>query len=180
MLLIKKTCNLYAISPQQAIDQNKSVIVIAEKIAVQLFNPVILGNKTSTPNPFPTTSLNSAAIDAAYGASGLGMSSASSEKYEGLIQYFKKFYFYFEYIAKVEYAARLAALAPNLGIDFVTSLEKTSWQDFVKAMIAKAGSWDNLEKKLLDASVQPQWDAVTTFIGAKTWQEVPQSSFWKS
>ena len=64
----KKTCNLYAISPQQAIDQNKSVIVIAEKIAQQLFSPVILGtNKSSTPNPFPTTSLNSAAIDAAYG-----------------------------------------------------------------------------------------------------------------
>ncbi len=170
----KKTCNLYAISPQQAIDQNKSVIVIAEKIAQQLFSPVILGtNKSSTPNPFPTTSLNSAAIDAAYGSSGLSMSSI-------LIDYFKKFYFYFEYIVKVEYAARLAALAPNLGIDFVTSLEKTSWQDFVKAMIAKAGSWDNLEKKLLDASIQPQWDAVTTFIDAKTWQEVPQSSFWKS
>ena len=51
---------------------------------------------------------------------------------------------------------------------------------FCKSNDRKAGSWDNLEKKLFDASIQPQWDAVTTFIDAKTWQEVPQSSFWKS
>jgi len=168
-----KPCNLYAITPQQAIEQNRGVTAIAEKIAQQLFNPVDPSIKPATKNPFPTVSLNANALDATYGSNGLNVSPT-------LLDYFKKFYFYFEYVVKVEYAARLAALAPQLAVDFVTTLEQSSWQGLVKAMIAKAGSWDALEKKLFDPTLTPQWQAVNGTIDAKTWQDVPQSSFWKS
>ncbi len=169
----KKTCNLYAITPQQAAEQNRSVVAIAEKIALQLFNPLDPSTKPATKNPFPLVSLNAAALDADYGSNGLNMSPI-------LLDYFKKFYFYFEYVVKVEYAARLAALAPQLAVDFVTIIQQSSWQGLVKTMIAKAGSWDALEKKLFDPALTPQWQAVNGTIDAKTWQEVPQSSFWNS
>ena len=97
-----------------------------------------------------------------------------------MIDYFKKFYFYFEYVVKVEYAARLAALAQQSSVDYLTMLEKSSWQDLVKSMITKLGSWDAVEKKLLDPALTPQWQAVKGFIDATTWQELPKSSFWNS
>lgn len=167
-----QSCNLYAITPQQAIGQNRSVFSIAEKIAQQLFNPIDPSTKPAKQNPFPVVSLNAAAIDQAYGSNGLAMNAT-------LLTYYKKFYFYFEYVAKVEYAARMAALAPQLSVDFVSVIQKDSWQGLIKTMIAKAGSWDALEKKLLVSTITPQWQAVMPFIDAKTWQEVPQSSFWK-
>ena len=66
----KKACNLYAISPQQALDQNRSVIVIAEKIAAT-FQSSRSFKKPPKPNPFPTTSMNAQRLMLPMDASGL-------------------------------------------------------------------------------------------------------------
>ena len=104
-------CDLYAMTPQQAIQDTKSLLDTINAAAAILFNPTEPNPKGSPiPNPYALESLNAAAVDSLYGAQGLNVDTT-------LLQYVKNFYFYLEYVVKLEYAARLATLAGTVGID---------------------------------------------------------------
>lgn len=171
----EKKYDLYALSPQQALNHTQDLLDTIKATAKVLFNPV---DSTTTgspkPNPYALTSINAAAVDALFGPGGLNVEDKT------IIQYFKNFYFYLEYVVRLEYAARLAALSSQENVDMLTIIENKSWQEFVSTMESKAGGWKNLEKKLMQNSLVPDWDALAGLIQATSWHELVTTSFWTS
>ncbi len=169
-----KSYDLFAMTPLQAINHAQDLLATIQATAAVLFNPVErIDEKTVKPNPYAVSSKNAAAVDALFGAKGLKVDSK-------IIQYFKNFYFYFEYVVKIEFAARIADYAHQNGIDFRSLLETKSWQDLVTLVEGKAGGWSALEKKLFDGSVKPDWNAIQGLIKASSWQDLVTTSFWTS
>lgn len=105
------------ITPQQALTNLQTRFDDTKAIAQALFNPVFPNSNPPKPNPYPTTSINERLVDAFYGPSGLKVDAS-------LLIYIKNFYFFIEYITKLEYAALIAAYADRQNLDTITLLEK--------------------------------------------------------
>jgi hypothetical protein len=169
-----KQYDLYAMSPQQALNHTQDLLATIQNTAAVLFNPIDPTTKgTPKPNPYALTSINAAAVDELFGEQGLGVDAS-------LIQYFKNFYFYLEYVVRLEYGARLAALAHQENIDMASIIEDKSWQGFVTTMETKFGGWANLEQKLFSSSLVPNYGALQGLIEASSWQELVTTPFWIS
>ena len=175
----QKKYDLYANTPAQVIKQAADLLAAIQATAAILFNPVDVISSTThdpiinKPNPYSLVSLNEKAVDSLCGPQGLNLDAT-------LIQYFKNFYFYLEYVTRLEYAARMAALSVKYKIDMVTILEKQSWTDFVHALQAKAGSWNNLEKALFESTIVPDYEMIMGSIQVSSWQDLVTSPFWQS
>ncbi len=174
-----KRYDLYATTPQHVIKQTTDLLAAIKATAAVLFNPVDVLSSTTNgpvvtkPNPYSIASLNEKAVNALCGPQGLNLDAK-------LIQYFKNFYFYLEYVTRLEYAARIAALAAHYNIDMATILDKKSWPDFVQTVQAKAGSWNNLEKALFQPTITPNYLGIMGYIQATSWDELTTSPFWVS
>lgn len=160
------------ITPTQALEVKKKATNNAETASLALFSPVDSTTKPPTPNPYATTSLNETAIDATFGAQGLNLPA-------NYIQYIKNFYFYLEYVVRLEYAAKLAALASSKNIDFLGTIDNGGWKAFVQKMESAAGSWQALEQQLQAMSTLAVQDIIGT-IHATSWQNLVETDFWQS
>jgi hypothetical protein len=127
------------------------------------------------PHPsYPTTSSQEQAVTSFYGSLHVG---------EPTLTYIKKYYFYLEYLSKIEYAGRLLAKAKNAGIPFLEIIKTYGWLRLKEQVNVKSYS----ELSLLD----PAWPEVQACIAATLnheiakpsssfWQDLANTSFWKS
>jgi hypothetical protein len=168
----QSTVYVFALAPASLISQAQAAQEIARATAEKIFNPIKGGSKP-TPNPYSTISLNQAGIDALYGSSGFKVDGA-------LLTYIKNFYFYLEYLVKLEYAARLLNYAESLKLDILTIIEKNDWPGLVQAAQQKAGGWNALKKALFASTVSPDWDGLRGLIKADSWQSLVKTPFWTS
>lgn len=170
-----KSYDLYAMSPLQAIAHTQDLLATIKATAAVFFNPVQqAAGGTTKPNPYALVSKNEVAIDALFGSKGLNVDKT-------IIQYFKNFYFYLEYVVRLEYAARAVDYAHQNNIaDVVAFLENKTWKDLIALLENKAGGWESLEKKLFDKSIKPDWNALRGLIKASSWQELVTTPFWIS
>ena len=159
-------------TPQQVAQSRNQLLDDAHASAAVLFNPVKPGSQPPQPNPYSTKSLNEAAINATFGPQGLQCDAT-------LITYIKNFYFFLEYVTRVECAARLISLARSRGIDFQTKIEQ-SWSAFVTTMISTVGSWKQVEDLLVNPTLIPSWQECRSSIGAQSWQQLATSDFFTS
>jgi hypothetical protein len=153
---------------QERINQTSSAV---KTLSDLLFNPVI-PSEPPKPNPYPLVSSNAAALDATFGANGLALDAT-------ILQHLKNFYFYLEYIVKLELAGKIAAFSLQNNSDVYSILETTGWKGLIDQATAKAGSWKQLVSAL--ASIEePRFDLIQGSINASTWQEVITTPFWHS
>jgi hypothetical protein len=160
---------------QAQLEQSNALNSDIASFASVLFNPVSGTTAQPVPTPYPTDSINSALVDSFYG---------QLQIQEPVITYLKNFYFFIEYCTKLEIAARLAALAPTLSIDINGILESADqqWTGLVDQINKSTGGWSATLQAARDLPTIPA-TAFTTIRGsiiAATWQDVPQSSFWKA
>lgn len=168
-----KKNKLYMMDPHQAAAHHQQAALIIPKIAKLLFNPVDTTVTPAKSNPFAQTSLNSAAVDTLFGAAGLKCSS-------DLIGYIKNFYFYIEYIVRMEYAALMATYAQQQGIDMHTLVLQHSWKDFITALTNKTKGWKGLMDALRNPKLQPSWKSIAGLVKATSWKDLAQSDFWQA
>lgn len=160
---------------QTQLEQSNALNNDIASFASVLFNPVSGTTAKPTPTPYPTDSINSALVDSFYG---------QLQIQEPVITYLKNFYFFIEYCTKLEIAAQLAALAPTLSIDINGILESADqqWTGLVDQINKSTGGWPATLQAARGLPTIPA-TAFTTIRGsiiAATWQDVPQSSFWKA
>ena len=161
------------ITPSQAVDNLQGKYSDVKIVAQALFNPVFPNSTPPSPNPYPTTSINENAVTALFGSAGLNVDA-------DLLRYIKNFYFYLEYVTKLECAALLAAYGHQQNIDVTTLLEKSTWIEFVDALVKKAGSWANLVVIIGSGTLTPDWQEVQGSIVVSSWKDVVNTPFWKA
>jgi hypothetical protein len=161
------------ITPSQAVDNLQGKYSDVKIVAQALFNPVFPNITPPSPNPYPTTSINENAVTALFGNAGLNVDA-------DLLRYIKNFYFYLEYVTKLECAALLAAYGHQQNIDVTTLLEKSTWIEFVDALVKKAGSWANLVGIISSGTLTPDWQEVQGSIVVSSWKDVVNTPFWKA
>ncbi len=161
------------VTPAQAVDNLQGKYSDVKMVAQALFNPVLPNSTPPSPNPYPTTSINENAVVALFGSAGLNVDA-------DLLRYIKNFYFYIEYVTKLEYAALLAAYGRQQNIDVTTLLEKSTWIEFVDTLIKKSGSFTNLITTINAATLTPDWQEVQGTIVVSSWKDVVNTPFWKA
>ncbi len=139
--------------------------------AQALFNPVFVSTGTPKSNPYPTTSINEKAVDALYGKEGLQVDPE-------LVRYIKNFYFYLEYITKLQVAAHIAGYARQKNIDVTSVLEAKSWKGLIDKASSVAGGLQQLIVAISKAA--PDWDDVKGSIVAASWSDLIKTSFWQT
>ncbi len=160
------------VTPTQALAIKKQAATGAQLAAQTLFNPIDPTSKPSKANPYGTVSLNEAAINETFGPQGLNLPT-------DYIQYIKNFYFYLEYVARLEYAAKLATIASTKGIAMLGTISSGGWHAFVQKMESVAGSWQKLEQEL-QTIANPAWSDIIGTINATSWQNLAETDFWQS
>jgi len=160
-------------SPQDAVKVRDQRQIDARTGADVLFNPVFKitddsGQEIDTPNAYPTASLNETAVSDFYTALGVDAT---------VIRYIKNFYFYLEYVTKLDQAARLAALSHQKNIDFYTIIDEKGWGGIVSELGAVYGSADALWKTVQNTN--PIWEDIHGTVVAESWQKMLETSFWK-
>ena len=159
-------------SPEQALNVFNEQTADLKTVADALFNPVFPNTTPARSNPYPTTSINESAIDALYG-SALGVDA-------DLLGYIKNFYFFLEYITKIECGARLASLGHQQNLDVISLLEKSGWQGFIDALVKKVGSFDAAIKAIDSARTAPDFQSIGGSIVVSSWANVVTTAFWKA
>lgn len=128
-------------------------------------------------NPQPayaTTSFQEKAIDSFFGPLNVG---------QPMFNYIKNFYFYLEYVTKIEYAGRLLAKAKTDGNPFLETIKTYGWQKLLEQL--KVSSLQDV------ITFEPSWQDVQPCILATMnhevtkpsqsfWQDLTTTSFWKS
>ncbi len=158
---------------KKTLKKNIQLTQDAQTVAELLFNPVIAGQKTPQPNPYSINSLNQKAVEETFGAQGMNLPA-------NIVRYLQNFYFYFEYVVRIECAGRLATIALSQGIDFTTAIEKTSWPTLVNQLIEKLGSWQKLEDLIFDKKTEPNWNLLRSVFQLGHWKNMTSTPFWKS
>ncbi|MBI2775444.1 hypothetical protein HYX58_05545 [Candidatus Dependentiae bacterium] len=162
------------ITPQQALTNLQTRFDDTKVVAQALFNPVFPNSNPPKPNPYPTTSINERLVDTFYGANGLKVDPS-------LLGYIKNFYFFIEYITKLEYAALIAAYADRQNLDTITLLEKKGWQGFIDAVVKQnAGDFTKLISTIDSLNITPNFDDIKNTIVVSSWQNVISTPFWKA
>lgn len=157
-------------TPQAALEEKKNRFADVALIGESLFNPVLPGTTPPKPNPYATTSINETAIDALF-AKELSVNAT-------LVTNIKQFYFYLEYIIKLERAGKIATYAQNNNIDVITDLEEHSWKKLIDDVQNKAGDWNKLITAL--TPLTPNYALIHNTIHAQTWLELVNTDFWKA
>ncbi len=177
---------------QQALDLSHRAHGYVQQISDALFNPVYHGVsgqkeaikqqiKDGTPDPYPTTSLNEKAVEATFGSGGMKLDST-------IVRYIKNFYFYLEYVTKLERAAYLAALALHSNLtndkgkptDFFSLISSGGWNAVVSALEKKYGTGDTLLKTIQKEVMSPSWKSLEGSIKATSWHNIITTDFWKA
>jgi len=158
-------------NPQQVVSEKEKRQKQVQTIANQLFNPVT-DDTPPKPDPYPITSINEKAIDTLYGANGFNVNAT-------LLKNIKQFYFYLEYVVRLEQAAFLAGLAAQNNIDVFTVLEKDSWGGLISELKKEVGSWQTI-KDSIKKNPTPNWQMIQDSIPAQSWKDIPDTSFWKN
>ncbi|MEX0940310.1 MAG: hypothetical protein WDZ41_03045 [Candidatus Babeliales bacterium] len=159
------------LTPVQAVAEKKDRLSDVKTIADSLFNPVLPTDQSQS-NPYPTQSINEKAVNAIFGAQGLNVDNT-------LLRHIKNFYFYLEYLIKVELGTQIATYAQQQNIDVFTLLEEKSWTDLINNAKSKAGGWQQLLKQVQEIT-QPNYSLIQGTINAATWLEVIKTDFWKA
>lgn len=131
---------------------------------------------TQNPPLYPSKSINEAAVEKLYGASGLAVDTL-------LLNYIKAFYFYLEYCTKRERAAQILTLANQYTIDFDTILKTGRWSDLISAVSKKGtlnystivptqDAWNDVSPALSDTFTSEKKDL------SQFWTQVTTTSFW--
>lgn len=157
---------------QQALTLEKQAAAAAQDVAQVLFNP--------TSNPYPTVSLNEKKIDDLFGPLHAKIGTDT-------IRFIKNFYFYLEYVTKVERAARMAALATQTQlvdsagkpIDFLGLMGNGGWQAVLSALKKKYTTDAQLTQALTTVQT-PAWSLAIGAIKASSWQTLIASDFWSA
>lgn len=145
-------------------------------------DPTITTKPLTYPPLYPTTSINESAVTALYGSSGLKVDSK-------LLNYIKVFYFYLEYCAKRERAAKILTLADEQKVDYNSILSSGTWSDLITAITPKGSTAApapiNYGKIV---PTQDAWDGLTpalqaTFTSEKKdlnqfFAQITTTSFW--
>lgn len=147
--------------------QNEHVqhMKLLAKTAATFFNPQPL---------YATTSSQEQLVTTFYGSSGLQVG-------EPVLGYIKNFYFYLDYLTKIEYAARLVAKAKQAGTPYVEIIRTYGWQKLMDEL--KVTSYTAV------GSNEPAWQDVQPCIVAtmnhevtkpsrSLWQDLTTTSFW--
>lgn len=159
------------ITAAQALDVFEERFSDVFNTAGVLFNPTFVQSGTPTANPYPTESIHEKNIDLLFGQKNLNIDTE-------LLRYVKNFYFYLEYITKLEMAAHIAGYARQKNIDVTSTLETIAWKGLVTKAISIAGSWQELINKSMLA---PQdWLDVKGSIVSSSWLDLIKTSFWQS
>lgn len=149
-----------------------------DRTAQAIFSPAI---------PYLTTSLNEKAAESLFGGNGFDVG-------EPLLTYIKKFYFYLEYLTRLELAAKLLTLAKDNGLtqynqaifswnELIATIYKklgvTTWPELTALLQKTTPDWSELRTAL---NLSFQYDLKDLFQGSQqpsiTFQEIITTSFW--
>ena len=138
------------------------------RVASIIFNP-ILPDGQGAKNPYPTISIYEKAVDEIYGPQGLAVDGQ-------LLDHIKKFYFYLEYVVKVERAAQLI----QQGITHALPIDQTmqhGWKAYITALTTQVGA-EGMRKVQEIVPTADAYNKAVQYCTFATWQEVPRSEFW--
>lgn len=170
-------------------DFTQKAFALNKQLADTVFNPTDPTQRNNPPDPYPTSSSNETAVDALFKALKVDAT---------IIDHIKKFYFYLEYVVKLE-----------LGAKFLRFYENNKLGDSAKLIVAPpSGSqsrtqlvtwaqeqlqkWDNFTKQgklqanltQIQAIKNPDWLLFNETVGAAlahlSWKEIGASPFWSS
>ncbi|MGB8467710.1 MAG: hypothetical protein WCE21_01785 [Candidatus Babeliales bacterium] len=156
-------------SPKQVAALQAKRINQTNQIAQLLFNPTT-GAPDNKPNPYPTQSLNEKAVDTVFGAGGFAVDGT-------LIRYIKNFYFYLEFLTRIDHAAFYYMAAKQHTIDADAVLKQGGWRALIEQLKKiDAHITDTIHTAAIgdDAYQQAMAQAMPTL-----WSAVPGSDFWQ-